>query len=180
MIPQKYQWLETIGVLPKLVSAGLQYLGIKEIPGSASNPVILQMAKELKVDTIYTNDDIAWCSLFISYLCQITGKPLPGNDVELLRAASFVNWGNQVIRGQEQLGDILIFTRPGGNHVSLYIAESDHSFHCLGGNQSNSVSITEISKYRLSAARRYYATNAPDSARKYFIDSSGHLSSNEA
>jgi uncharacterized protein (TIGR02594 family) len=179
-LPVKYQWLETIGVLPKLLSAGLQYLGVKEIPGSASNPVIMQMAKELKIDNIYKNDDIAWCAVFISYLCQITGKPLPGNGADLLRAASFAKWGYEVVRGDEQLGDILVFTRPGGNHVGICIAESKDSFHILGGNQSNAVTITEISKYRLSAARRFYKTAPPESVRRYVIDSSGKLSTNEA
>jgi len=181
MIPAKYQWIENVGVLPKLVQAGLNYLGVKEYPGkSSNNPVIMNMAKELGIGGIYTNDEIAWCAVFVCYLCHITGKPQPYTGYQILRAGSFANWGNQVIRGQEQLGDILVFSRPEGNHVALYLAESENSYHVLGGNQSNAVTITEISKYRLVASRRYYATAPPESVKKYYIDSSGKLSHNEA
>lgn len=181
MLPTKYQFLESIGVLPKLVQAGLNYLGVKEYPGkSSNNPVIMNMAKELGIGSIYINDEIAWCAVFICYLCHITGKPQPFTGYQIVRAGSFAGWGNQVIRGQEQLGDILVFSRPDGNHVGLYIAESENSYHVLGGNQSNAVTITEISKLRLIASRRFYATHAPESAKKYILDSSGNLSHNEA
>lgn len=179
-LPEKYKWLSTIGTLPKLLTAGLQYMGVKETPGGESNPVIIQMAKDLGVSEIYDNDDISWCALFICYLCLVTGKPMPFKAYAILRAASFADWGEPVERGEEQLGDILVFTRPGGNHVGLYIAESKDSLHVFGGNQSNSVSIAEISKARLSASRRFYATQAPHSARKYLINSSGKMSTNEA
>lgn len=178
MLPKKYEFLNTIGTLPKLVATGLQYLGLKEYAGSGNNPVIMKMAEELGVKNIYKGDEISWCALFICYLCHICGKPMPFKGYEILRAASFAKWGEAVVRGQEQLGDILVFTRPGGNHVGLYIAESNQSFHVLGGNQSNAVTITEISKLRLSAARRSYMT-IPASVKKYVIDSSGNLSTNE-
>lgn len=180
MLPDKYQWIESIGTLPKLITEGLKYLGLKELPGQASNPIIIQMAKDLNVNDIYTNDDISWCAVFICHLCRVTGKPQPFTGYEVLRAASFAKWGNDVARGEEQLGDILVFKRPGGNHVGLYIAESKDTYHVLGGNQSNAVTITEIAKIRLTAARRFYATQAPASAKKYFIGSSGKLSTNEA
>jgi uncharacterized protein (TIGR02594 family) len=180
MIPTKYEFLNNIKPLPKLVATGLVYLGMKEIPGQQSNPEIMRMAKECGVSGIYTNDDMSWCALFICYLCHLNSKPQPFKDYDVLRAASFTKWGMAVTKGDERLGDIAVFTRPGGNHVGIIIAESKDSFHILGGNQSNAVTITEISKYRLSAVRRYYANGLPDSAKKYLIDSSGKLSVNEA
>lgn len=180
MLPKKYQWLNEIGILPKLIAEGLKYYGIKEITGEKNNPEILKMAEALGVEKIYTNDEISWCAVFICYLCLQTGKPMPFKEYEILRAASFTKWGNPVVRGSEQFGDILVFTRPGGGHVGLLIAESKDTFHVLGGNQSNAVTITEISKYRLSAARRYYATKAPESVKMYILDSSGKVSTNEA
>lgn len=182
-LPTKYKWIETTVPLPKLIAAALQYLGIKEIPGHASNPVILAMAKEIGVDDIYKNDDTSWCALFASYLCKITGKPMidVGNDrYNYLRAASFAKWGNPVVRGEEMFGDTLVFVRPGGHHVGYYIAESKTTFHVLGGNQSNAVTITEIAKVRLVACRRYYHTAPPATVKKYFMDASGLLSHNEA
>lgn len=179
MLPKKYKWLDTIGTLPRLVTAAIDYLGLKEKPGAGNNPIIIGMAKRLNVDNIYVADSISWCALFISYLCEITGKPMPFTGYEILRAASFVNWGNPVPPGKEALGDILVFSRPGGNHVGIYIAESPTTFHVLGGNQSDSVSFTEIKKNRLIACRRFYAVAPPTSVKKYLTSSSGVVSTNE-
>lgn len=183
MLPEKFKWLETIGTLPKLVAAALQYYGIKEIPGAKSNPVIMDMARNLVVSDIYTNDDTSWCGLFINHLIRITGKPpvdTKGDRYNLLRAKWMLNWGNPVPAGQEQLGDVLVFNREGGGHVGIFVAESGSTFFVLGGNQSDSVSITEIAKNRLAGARRYYATQAPQSAKQYVLNSEGKLSTNEA
>lgn len=180
MTMKKYEWLQKIGPLPKLVQAGLSYLGLKEYPGPSSNPVIMQMAKDLGVSNIYTNDDMSWCALFMCYLCKITGKPMPYRSYEILRAASFATWGNPVARGDERLGDIAVFKRPGGNHVGIVIAVTATTIVVLGGNQSNAVTITEIAKTRLSACRRYYSIAAPESAIQYVVSSTGKLSTNEA
>lgn len=183
MLPDKFKWINNIGVLPKMVAAALQYFGIKEVSGSKSNPVILDMAAGLGISNIYKDDDLSWCALFINHLIRITGKPIlqVGNDpYNYLRAKYMLNWGKQVQQGDERLGDVLVFDREGGGHTGLYIAESGTTFFVLGGNQSNSVSITEISKARLLGARRYYATAAPASAKQYIMDSSGKVSTNEA
>ena len=103
MLPDKYQWLGTIGTLPKLLASGLQYIGLKEITGAKSNPVILDMARSLGVSDIYTNDDQSWCALFINHLIRINGKPPvdhKGNRYNLLRARWLANWGSPVIRGE--------------------------------------------------------------------------------
>lgn len=178
-LPNKYKWLETIGTLPKLVTAGISYLGLKEVPGAANNPIIMGMAKRLKVDNIYVADSISWCALFISFLCVIAGKPMEFTQYAVLRAASFVAWGKNVPAGKEALGDILVFSRPGGAHVGIYIAESPTTFHVLGGNQNDSVSFTEIRKDRLIACRRFYAVAPPPSVKKYLLSSSGQVSTNE-
>jgi len=182
-LPEKYKWIESKVPLPKLVATALQFLGIKEIPGQASNPVIMNMAKEIGVDGIYKNDDTSWCALFMSYLCKITGKPLPdtdGDKYNYLRAAWFLNYGHKVKDGEAMFGDVLVFQRPGGNHVGLYIAESKTTYFVLGGNQSNAVTISEIKKDRLRMARRFYHIAAPATVKKYFMDSSGLVSKNEA
>lgn len=179
---KRYEWLHNIGTLPKMISAALQYMGIKEVPGKGSNPVILNMAKQVGLEEIYKDDDTSWCALFINFIIRLTGKPWAGSSdpYDFLRAKHLLLWGSVVKTGDEKLGDVLIFDREGGGHVGLYVAESGTTFHVLGGNQSNSVSITEIAKVRLMGARRYYATTAPESAKKYVVDSSGELSKNEA
>jgi uncharacterized protein (TIGR02594 family) len=179
----KYKFLTEIGPLPAMLEAGLQYTGLREVPGAKSNPVILEMARALGISSIYTNDDISWCAVFINHLIRITGKPPvdpKGDKYNLMRARWLANWGEPVPAGEEKLGDVLVFQRPGGGHVGLYIAESATTFHVFGGNQNNAVNITEIAKSRLVSARRFYKIGPPASARKYVIDSSGKVSSNEA
>jgi uncharacterized protein (TIGR02594 family) len=186
MLPKKYQFLDKIGTLPKLVNAGLLFLGIKEIPGKQSNEDILKMAEVLGIEKIYTQDSIAWCGLFMAYLLHITGKPQPYKQYEILRAASFASWGNPVSLKDVQLGDIAVFRREGGGHVGLVLAVSKNidggigTLHILGGNQGDKVSIAEFPINRVTHVRRYYATQAPESAKQYVIDSSGVMSVNES
>lgn len=182
-LSDKYHFLEQIGVLPKMVAASLQYLGIKEYPGTNNNnPVIMNMARTIGLSSsIYPSDEVAWCAMYHTFILKITGKPLPaGGGYYYLRAKTYETWGREVKEGEEMLGDTLVFSRSGGAHVGLYIAESANTFHVLGANQSNSVSIMEIAKDRLTSASNYYSIGAPASVKKYLIDSSGKLSINEA
>lgn len=184
-LPKQYEWLNKIGTLPKLVVAALQYLGIKEYPGSANNPVIMEMANGLGVKNIFTSDsDQAWCAVFINHLLRICGKPpvdLKGDKYNLLRARWLANWGYPVIRGEEKLGDIVVLKRDKGGHVFILIAKTKKgNFVGIGGNQGNSVTIAEFSKDRVIAVRRYYATGIPTAARGYVVDDTGIISTNES
>lgn len=184
MLPEKYQWLDTIGELPPLVSAGIQYLGIKEVIGKSSNPAIMHMAETIGVHKIYTDDDQSWCAVFINFLCKISGLPVvnPGKDsYNLLRAKWLLNWGEEVPVSDMKLGDIGILKREGGGHVFIIIAKTPQgNVIGLGGNQSNSVSFSEFDSKRLLGVRRHYASAIPESAKLYTISSEGKLSSNEA
>lgn len=173
------EFIKNIGVLPKMISEALKYVGVKEVPGKGSNPVIMEMAKYLGIQNIYLDDDTPWCALFVSYIAKKVGKPIPFSGYHYLRAASFSNWGKSVRKDDAMFGDILVFTRSGGGHVGWYIAETTKTYWVLGGNQGNRVSIVEIAKNRLSAVRRYYSIAAPDSVRKYYAESSGNVSENE-
>ena len=87
------------------------------------------MASTLGISKIYPNDEMAWCALFISFLCFITGKPMPFTQYEIIRAFSYKEWGNPVIF--PEFCDILVFVRHdshgkiAGYHVALYIAETN-------------------------------------------------------
>lgn len=182
-LPARYKWLEDIGPLPSLVATGLQYLGLTETPGKNHNPVIMDMAAQLGLSKIYTNDELSWCAVYINTLIRLTGKkPVDpkGDKYNLLRALYLQNWGNMVPKGQEKLGDVLIFNRPGGGHVGLYIAETATTFVVLGGNQSNAVNFTEIKKSRLVAARNLYTIGPQPSVKKYWVNSTGVVSKDEA
>lgn len=183
MLPIKWSWIEKLSTLPKLVDAALSFYGTKEIPGKSNNTVIMKMAKSIDVDDIYTNDDISWCALFISYLMVMVGKPMPYTKWECLRAKTFVDWGEEV-DGLDNalLGDIVVLSRPGGYHVFILLAVSKDGKNVfgIGGNQSNSVNISEFKSERIVAIRRYYKTGIPITAQKYIVDSDGNFSQNEA
>lgn len=182
-LPDKFQWLETIGTLPKLVSAAIQYLGVSEIKGSANNPVIMNMAKDIGVEKIYTSDDLlAWCAIFINHLLHITGKPIdlnPKDKYDLLRALKTAPLFDIVPYSEVRLGDVIKIKREGGGHVTLFIAKTNTGFFGIGGNQGNKVSFSEFSDSRVFEVRRYYKTGIPASAKKYHMDSTGKMSTNE-
>lgn len=175
--PTKYNWLGKIGVLPRVISEALKEYGTLETPGAANNKKIIDWANELGLKAIYTADSIPWCGLFVALICKRAGKSVPKQP---LWALNWADYGKKV--GQPVLGDILVFTRESGGHVTFYVGEDKETYHCLGGNQSDSVSITRIYKRRLYAAvRPPFFLRMPASSKAYILSEDGsHVSNNEA
>src|SRR4051812_48574029 len=173
MLPAQYQWLLAEGG-PKMLNALLVIYGVTEVPGSQDNPVILSWAHTLHLDD-YSHDSIAWCGLTMAYAASLSGKPVPKQP---LWALNWALWGTVV--AEPMLGDVLTFKRDGGGHVSMYVGEDDEAYHCLGGNQGDTVKIIRISKSRLYRAVRPPYQNQPANVRKVFLSPSGALSQNEA
>ena len=65
-------------------------------------------------------------------------------------------------------------------HVGFYAGEDDSHYHVLGGNQSDRVCITRVSKGRLYAARRPLYRVQPGNIRPVHLEATGALSLNEA
>lgn len=167
-------------VLPRHLQIALDFQGIKEIPGAASNQTILSWAKELGIDDIYKNDDTAWCGLFFAIVCKRANRELPKftDKYDYLRALKYAGLWLPVMAKASSVGDVLIFRRPQGGHIGFYVAESPTTYFVLGGNQNNSVNITEIEKSRCVAIRRpNYNTYTPFSIA---LNSNGRISTNEA
>lgn len=141
-IPVTLPWVET--------AYGL--IGTQEKPGFGSNEAIIGWAEDLEL-TSYNDDDIPWCGLFVAHCIgsQLQDEILPTNP---LGARRWKNFGYEVT---PQLGAIMVFWRGSlsgwKGHVGFYWAEDREAYHILGGNQSNAVSITRISKKRLISAR---------------------------
>lgn len=179
-LPEKYHWLCALEGVPRVIVEGAALLGVTETVGTLHNKTIMGWAKALKIEKIYTNDELAWCGLAHAYILTRAGKFVPLKGWDLLRALKYKQFGVAVPKNGAMLGDTLIFGRTGGGHVGTYIAESPTTFHVMGGNQSNRFSIVEIAKDRLEAVRRPVYTNTPAAVKKYFMDSSGLVSTNEA
>jgi uncharacterized protein (TIGR02594 family) len=165
---------------PKMVREGMALLGVTEIPGSKSNPIITNWAKEtnIKADDWYNTDSIPWCSLFMAVVAQRAKKDISMID---LRALSWVEFGNPVSLKEGWLGDVAVFKRKGGGHVAELIGYTkDLNFvYVLGGNQGDKVSIVKMPISRLYAVRRPLYTIKPESAKQYFFDNMGDVSTNE-
>lgn len=125
-----------------------RFMGLKEIAGLKSNATIMGWAQRFGgwIASFYTNDDIAWCGLFVGHVVAVTlpREKLPTNPLGALQWAKF----GRELNGPA-LGAILVFRRDGGGHVGFYLGETATHYRVLGGNQNNSVSITLIAKDRL-------------------------------
>ena len=178
-IPTKYKYLESINPLPKFIATALKYHGLQEVVGKGSNKTIIEWRDELNQNNTpivgYSDDDIPWCGLFVAYVVYKTGRKPVANP---LWARNWANFGNASTKAS--LGDILVFVRNGGGHVGFYVGEDKTAYHVLGGNQSNSVSITRILKSRCVAVRSPQYNSRPDTAKPIYLTAGGQISSNEA
>jgi len=176
-LPSKYNWLNKENA-PKMLVEALRHYGTLEHVGKGSNPNIMQWAKEVGVSGWYMDDDIPWCALFVGVVAKRCGYPF--SAAKLLASKEWINWGTPVPKGREMLWDILIFQRPGGGHIGFYVGENETAFLVYGGNQSNAVGFTWISKDRLLASRRpTYKIGEPKNVRKIILTEKGELSTNE-
>jgi uncharacterized protein (TIGR02594 family) len=163
---------------PRVIQEAVKLYGTREIVGKQHSPIILGWAKELNIPS-YTNDEIPWCGLFAAIVVQRAGFTPVTNP---LWARNWVNFGTA--QKTAMLGDILVFTRPGGGgHVGFYVGEDATCYHVLGGNQSNMVNVTRILKSRLvpSGIRRCpWRVAQPTNVRVIQLSSNGNISTNEA
>lgn len=171
-LPSSYSWLAKEPG-PKMLVEALKEFGVHEAPGTADNPRIIAWAREIGVHG-YDHDAIPWCSLFMSVIAHRAGKPLTKAP---LWALSWSDWGQPAPKAPE-LGDVLVFVRPGGGHVGLCVGDDNAAYHVLGGNESDQVMIERIHKLRLHAARRLYNV-VPANVRRIRLASTGTALSND-
>jgi uncharacterized protein (TIGR02594 family) len=131
----------------------LKLYGLKEIPGSQDNPVIVDMFNEIGFDWV-EDDETAWCSALLNFICLKSGY----ERSKKLDARSWLNMPITVLK--PSLGDIVVLWRDSPDswkgHVGLYISEAEDGRHIyvLGGNQSGSVNISVFPIDRVLGYRR--------------------------
>jgi uncharacterized SAM-binding protein YcdF (DUF218 family) len=83
-----------------------------------------------------------------------------------------------------QLGAVMVFWREsqssGKGHVGFYWAQDSQAYHILGGNQSNTVSVTRIARDRLLQARWPASVPGPTGIVRQADANGKILSENEA
>ena len=165
-------------VLPPWYLEAQRWLGLKEIAGKASEPIIVSWGR--RIADWYTNDDIAWCGAFVNgqLAATLPDEVLPSNA---LWARGWNAFGQKL--NEPALGAIAVFWRGKKNgasgHVGFYAGEDGGAYRVLGGNQSNSVSYTRIAKSRLLGFRWPKTYPLPATGRVQ-VAVGGRLSTNEA
>ncbi len=111
-----------------------QEIGVKEVPGAASNPVIMGYARDAKLPWAYDNDEIAWCAVFVNAMLERQGI----KGTRSAWALDFLEWGMSCAPFP---GCVAVLSRNGGGHVAFFVGfNEDHSKVLLcGGNQSDMV-----------------------------------------
>lgn len=161
---------------PLWLSVARMAIGLREVAGAQSNPVVMQWAKDIGAPDWYDNDDKPWCAVFLNRVLMACQLPMAGKGFELLRAKSFESWGVPLVL--PSFGCVLVFRRPEGAHVGLYLGEDQSRFCVLGGNQGNAVSVTWIDKARLTAMR--WPTGLPAHEGHVWLTGTSPTSTDEA
>jgi len=124
----------------EVLKIAFSQLGIQEIAGDENQPQIVKYAQETGISGIH-NDEIPWCSTFVNWCAMKAELPYSGKP----NARSWINIGVETT--QPKPGDVVVFWRSSPHswkgHVGFFLGfdETGDKVFCLGGNQSNSVSI---------------------------------------
>lgn len=139
-----------------------RFIGTAEVSGHVDNPQVMAW---LTADATWPqNDEVAWCSGFVNWVCKIFRVPRSKS----LRARSWLGVGTPVeLEDAKQGWDVCIFKRGGKNqpgpdvltapgHVAFFSAYKPGSawVYVLGGNQRNEVSVARYRVNNLLGIRR--------------------------
>jgi uncharacterized protein (TIGR02594 family) len=116
------------------------HVGVKEAPGAASNGQIVGFFTA-SVGQAH-GDEVAWCAAFVGAMMHETGYKGTGS----LMARSYLQWGAQLVKPRK--GCVVVFKRgaaPAG-HVGFVDDFTATQIRCLGGNQSNAVTIAPFKR----------------------------------
>ncbi|HWN10440.1 MAG TPA: TIGR02594 family protein [Pyrinomonadaceae bacterium] len=123
-------------------------MGIKEAPGSADNPRVIEYAATTSLGA--KDDAVPWCSSFVNWCMKQNGIP----RTESAAARSWLNWGDRL--DQPRKGCVVVLKR-GNNqalgHVGFYVGDGASTIRVLGGNQGDQVKVSNYPKAMLLGYR---------------------------
>lgn len=126
------------------VSEARRFLGLHEVKDAK------ELDKALRLDASAT----AWCGAFAA-MCIATALPLEPMVANPLGSRNWLKFGQSI--GSPHSGAVAVFWRGSKSgwqgHVGFVIGHDKTHLHILGGNQSDSVSVARIAKYRLLGYR---------------------------
>lgn len=148
---------------PPWLTEARAHVGLREAPGKANNPTLMQMARDL--DQWYPGDDVPWCGLFAAH-CMAVGAPDEPQRFNRLGARNWLEYGVDALdRGTPgeavlPLGGVAVFwrthpTKSWHGHVAPAITGQNRTHvRVIGGNQSDSVSEAWFPRSRLLGVRK--------------------------
>ena len=141
----------------QIVLGMLEYYGMKEEPGPASNTNLLDILRQYLG---WASDDstLSWCSILLDHVAKT-------HNIERPHSPAAVDWkkvGSEIDPDEMEMGDVLVFYRDQEKnwqgHVGVFISHSERDGYIwlLGGNQSNQVNIQHqsLKKLRKGGVRR--------------------------
>jgi len=139
--------------IPKWLEVMRSISGTKEYSGAANNPKIMGWVDAIakaypEMQTYcdgYTGDDIAWCGLTVAYCMTEAGiRPVfgPTDTDRWMWAQAWADDQNFKPTGRLTPGTIVVMTRSGGGHVTLFEEWDGDMLRCRGGNQSDAVNVS--------------------------------------
>jgi uncharacterized protein (TIGR02594 family) len=138
---------------PPWLKRAFQELGEHEIAGRTSNPDIERFLQStVEGPPGHMSDETAWCSAFVN--CMIEDATLL-EGTNSVAARSWLDFGKAIKNPVR--GCIVVFSRPDAGpafgHVAFFLRKSGDTIRVIGGNQSDSVSISEYAASRLLGYR---------------------------
>lgn len=141
---------------------GMRFVGTREIGGVSSQPLIAAM---LSLDSpIGISDEIPWCSAYMNFIAWLLRLPRSKS----LAARSWLTVGTPIHLDQARPGfDVVILNRANGpkdpnvlkapGHVGWFAGCDGNTVTLLGGNQSDSVSLSRFPVSDVLGVRRLAA-----------------------
>lgn len=139
--------------MSKLIDIASAEVGVTEIEGAKHNQRILEYAKVAGFDWV-NSDETPWCSIFLNWATKKAGLERSKDA----RARSWIGIGKAIKNPLP--GDIVSFGTEGDinriYHVGIFMGftEDGKRVFCLGGNQSNKVSISKSWRKNVVSYRR--------------------------
>ena len=137
-----------------------RFVGVREIAGKVSNPLILSM---LTLDQAWPQDDsVPWCGAFVNYVAWLLRLPRSKD----LRARSWLRVGAGTDLEDAEPGfDVVVLQRGGTDqpgpsvinapgHVGFFAGLERDTVLLLGGNQSDTVSVSPYPTTKVLGVRR--------------------------
>ena len=137
------------------VEPALKELGNREVPGTGSNPRILEYLRTVNIDE--NSDEIPWCSAFVNFIMR-------NNWICGTNKANARSWIDFGLPSEKQVGAIIVLERGTESwmgHVGFLLDwRDDGSNMILSGNTNNRVEIALFTNKAL-------AIRMPDMSKVY-------------